>query len=228
MESTSKKTSNSNATTYTMADFFEFSSRNYLTTFYAQRPEWQKGKLSQQERERLWVTRHKLSRGEYEGIEFPVVFREHPHDSGKRFRDVLDNRSIDGYLISDRMKRILEENNVTGWQTYPIVMYDKRGNEIKGYHGFSVTGRCGGEFQLLYDKKSTRYGAADGYEGASIDLEQWDGSEIFKMGGKYWRSIIIITKRVYKLFKEYKIDAVNMESLHKYFHFGPENTTLTQ
>lgn len=221
MESRSKKkTSNSNSTTYSLADFFEFGSRNYLTTFYAQFPEYENfGKLSQQELDRLRLTRHKLSRGEYEGIEFPVVFREHPHDSGKRFRDVLDNRTIDGYLISDRMKRILEENNVTGWQTYPIVMYDKRGNEIKGYHGFSVTGRCGGEFQLLYDKKSTRYGA-EGYEGASIDLEQWDGSEIFKIGGKYWRSIIIITKRVYKLFKEYKIDAVKMESLPEFFHFG--------
>ncbi len=225
MESTSKKTSNSNTTTYSLADFFKFNSRNYLTTFYAQRPEWQKGKLSQQERERLCLIERRLSRGEYEGIEFPVVFREAPHDGGKRFRDVLDNRSIDGYLISDRMKRILEENNVTGWKTYPIVMYDKRGNEIKGYHGFSVTGRCGGEFHYLYDIKSTRCKGA--YEGASIDLDQWDGSEMFMIGEKTRCSRIIITKRVYKLFKEHKIDAVEMESLPKYIHFGSQIANLT-
>ena len=42
------------------------------------------------------------------------------------------------YLISARMKAILEENGLTGWQTFPIKLYNIEGHEIIGYHGFSI------------------------------------------------------------------------------------------
>lgn len=207
MESRSKKkTSNSNATTYTMANLYDFNSKNYLATFRAH-PEIDYKKT-------FWVD-HDLSCGEYEGIKFPVVYKE-SSVSGKRFRDVLGG--CDMYLISDRMKRILEENNVTGWQTYPIVMYDKRGNEIKGYHGFSVIGRCGGKCTYCQDKEIQIDDYYAGKQGISIDLEQWDGSEMFKVGEKTRCSRIIITERIYKLFKQNKIDAIEMIALSKYVH----------
>ena len=41
-------------------------------------------------------------------------------------RDVLDMRSVGFFVISDRMKDVLEENGFTGWKTYPIQLYDKK------------------------------------------------------------------------------------------------------
>ena len=190
----------------TMEDFYQFASRNYLTTFSVS-PEIAIKAREDKDYDKLREIRKKLTLGDFEGLEVPVIFRE-DRDSGKRFRDVLDNRGGE-MLISDRLKQLLFDNNITGWKSYPIRMYDKRGNEVYGYSGFSVTGRCGGTLEYRTDKVCY----ANGYrffEGLSFDIAQWDGSDIFMVNGN--RSIII-TKLVYKLFKENKIDAIEMFAL---------------
>lgn len=195
----------------TMEDFYHFRSRNYLTTFYAS-PEIYSKAIEAQDFAKAREIRLKLTLGNFEGLEFPIIFREQ-RDSGKRFRDVLDNRGGE-MLISDRLKQLLFDNNITGWKSYPIRMYDKRGNEVYGYSGFSVTGRCGGTLEYRTDKVCY----ANGYrffEGLSFDIAQWDGSDIFMVNGN--RSIII-TKLVYKLFKAHKIDAIDMRALPEYDH----------
>ncbi len=79
-------------------------------------------------------------KGKYEGIDFPVIFK---HDQGNKFTDILDTGWPRLFLISDHLKKILADNNLTGWKTYPIQLYDKKKREIDGYHGFSVTGNSG-------------------------------------------------------------------------------------
>lgn len=190
----------------TMEDFYYFHSRNYLTTFYAS-PEMVIKAIETKDFDKAREIGNKLSLGDFEGLEFPIIFRE-KRDSGKRFRDVLDNRGGE-MLISDRLKQLLIDNNITGWKSYPICMFDKRGNEVHGYSGFSVTGRCGGTLEYRTDKVCYE----DGYrffEGLSFDIAQWDGSDIFMVNGN---RAIIITKLVYKLFKENKIDAIEMFAL---------------
>lgn len=88
----------------------------------------------------------KLIKGDYKGIDFPVVFKQ---EYGKIFNDILGTGHAGFYLISNRMKTILEENNLTGWKVFPIKLYDKKNNEIIGYHGFSAAGRCS---PTIYDK----------------------------------------------------------------------------
>ncbi len=78
--------------------------------------------------------------GQYEGYEFPIEFKQ-DKEYGSRLRDVLDTGYPPAYLISDRFRDLLTENNVTGWKTYPIRLYDKKGNLINGYNGLSFTGR---------------------------------------------------------------------------------------
>lgn len=73
-----------------------------------------------------WKIRWDLELGNYQGYEFPIVFREVAGESGKQMRDVLDNRDTMSYLISDRMRDLLVDNNITGWKCYEIEMYDKR------------------------------------------------------------------------------------------------------
>src|SRR6218665_2702326 len=83
---------------------------------------------------------HKLIQGDYSDITFPVIFK---YSSGNKLNDVIDTGWAGLYLISNKMLTILEENNVSGFKAYPSLIIDKLGNPIKGYHGFSVTGRCG-------------------------------------------------------------------------------------
>lgn len=195
----------------TLKDFYTFDSRNYLTTFAVKSDIWKealKRKNSELARKISWD----LELGNYEGYEFPIVFREVAGESGKQMRDVLDNRSIRTYLISDRMRDLLIDNNITGWECYEIEMYDKKGNIVSGYNGFSVTGKCNDmvkiDFEnIIKDKKRDYFEA----KGAMFDIEKWDGSDIFRAGG--WR---IITKKVYELFKKHKITAIEMTRMTDY------------
>lgn len=195
----------------TLKDFYKFNSRNYLTTFGVRSDIWKealKRKNSKLACNIIWD----LELGNYEGYEFPIVFREVAGESGKQMRDVLDNRSLITYLISDRMRDLLIDNNITGWECYEIEMYDKKGNIVSGYNGFSVTGKCNDmvkiDFEnIIKDKKRDYFEA----KGAMFDIEKWDGSDIFRAGG--WR---IITKKVYELFKKHKITAIEMTRMTDY------------
>ncbi len=83
---------------------------------------------------------HRLIQGDYDSISFPVVFKQ---EYGKKLQDLLDTGWADLYLISNRMKAAFEDNHLTGWKTFEIKVFTKRGEEIQGYHGLSITGRCG-------------------------------------------------------------------------------------
>ena len=195
----------------TLKDFYKFNSRNYLTTFYA-KAEIIVEALKRKDSDFAWKMDYDLEYGNYQDYEFPIVFREVVGDSGKQMRDVLDHRNIMAYLISDRMRDLLIDNNITGWKCYEIEMYDKKGNIVPGYNGFSVTGRCNDMVKIDYeniikDNKRDYYVA----KGATFDIEKWDGSDIFDAGG--WR---IITKKVYELFKKHKITAIDMTRLTDY------------
>lgn len=195
----------------TLKDFYEFNSRNYLTTFCVQSDIWKEA-LKRKNSELAWKIIWDLELGNYEGYEFPIVFREVAGESGKQMRDVLDNRSLITYLISDRMRDLLIDNNITGWECYEIEMYDKKGNIVSGYNGFSVTGKCNDmvkiDFEnIIKDKKRDYFEA----KGAMFDIEKWDGSDIFK--ADRWR---IITKKVYELFKKHKITAIEMTRMTDY------------
>src|ERR1700722_20078064 len=74
----------------------------------------------------------KLIKGNYQGIDFPVFFKQ---EYGNKLYDILDTGFPGLFIISERMRKILEENNLTGWKVFPIKLYDKKGNEIADYHG---------------------------------------------------------------------------------------------
>ena len=194
----------------TLKDFYDFHSRNYLTTFYP-RAEIFKEALKRKDFDLARKISWDLEDGSYQGYEFPIVFHEVRGDSGKQMRDVLDHRDTIAYLISDRMKDLLIDNNITGWKCYDIEMYDKKGNIVPGYNGFSVTGKCDDMVKVDYDNivEDNRRGFLA--KGASFDINKWDGNDIFRVGG--WR---IITKRVYELFKKHKITAIKMTRLTDY------------
>ncbi len=206
-----------NRNSLTMDNFYSLSSCNYLTTFYAE-TELYSGIIPTEKREAAFAYDYALKWGDYESnpeIKFPIVWREDRYESGKKMRDILDNRSVSFFLISDRLKKVLEDNNITGWKCYPIIIYDKKGNLVEGYNGFSVTGRSG---EMLYDTPS---GETDNFStwqrskgvGRHFNINTWDGTDIFNPINT---NMIIVTEKVINLLKEHHITACTYVKLPDY------------
>jgi hypothetical protein len=102
----------------------------------------------------------------------PVIFE---HDLGREPMDLIRTGHGDMlFLLADRVIELLRKGAVTGWTTYAVEVYGKRGVQIPGYQGFAVTGRCGG----AVDTKTQEDGKPVYY----LDPNTWDGSDIFLMG----------------------------------------------
>ena len=188
-----------------MKDFYTFNSKGYLTTVsvFPDLCEPLMGDAA------FNFMNNKIIKGDWSGLEFPLVF--HQIENGKKLRDVLDMRYVSAYLISDRMKNILEKNKITGWKSYPVVIHDKKGGIIEGYNGFSIVGKSG---PMDPRRQPTEYYVRkwDGsvsdrldYIGGWFDISTWDGSDIFMLGNSRW---IVITERVFKLLKKEKITSI--------------------
>ncbi len=180
-------------------DFYSFGSKLLSTTFQAHA-------------ENLTLDKsHNLILGVFDNIDFPVVFRQ---EYGKKLTDMLDTGFVSLFLISDKMLRVLKENKITGWKTYPVKVYDKKGNEVEDYHGFSITGRSG---PINYDKSEIieKQLAPEGppskyYKGRYFGYEKWDGSDFFIPEGTFY---IIVTKKVVQAFKKAKLTNIRFECL---------------
>lgn len=144
-----------------------------------------------------------LALGEYpDYLQFPVIFHK---DEGVKLRDLASMAyGLAHFLISDRIRLILEENHLTGWKTYPIELYDKKGKEIWGYNGFSFVGRGGaiegsmGPMWREIQHKRHRY-----------DRTQWDGSDFFIIYPMY----PVITERALNILCQNKISGAEFYPL---------------
>lgn len=101
------------------------------------------------------------------------------------------------------------ENNLTGWKTFPVSVFDKKGQEITGYHGLSVTGRCGkiddSKAEMLEKQFAPNAPFTTYYKGLHIGLDKWDGQDFF-LPEEYYG--IIVTKRVVEVLKKNKINSI--------------------
>ena len=186
-----------------MKDFFEFSDRFAQTNFLAVPSNIKRGKAGE-------FLEWDVIRGNYDQIDFPIIFNQ-SKNNGNKLVDILGTGGPGLYLISDRMQKALEENHLTGWKTYPIKVYDKKGNGVFGYHGFSITGRCSEldhtkseiiEKQFVPNGPFSKY-----YKGVWID--KWDGSDFFM---PLTTEEKIITKKAADVLKKNKFN-VELENL---------------
>ena len=151
------------------------------------------------------VINNKLIRGDINDMNVPLQYWIR---GGSKYKDVLDMPWLSAYIISDRFKQILEENNVTGWKSYSIELLDKSNNVVSGYNGFCIVGRSGpmnpkGALGSLTDKVPEA--ELPPYKNGWFDINTWDGSDIFMLGNSRW---IVITERVFKLLKKEKITSI--------------------
>jgi hypothetical protein len=76
------------------------------------------------------------------------------------------------YLISDRFRNVLIENNISGWRVDPISI--TRGSGFMSAWLLIITGRCGPVFGVG-GEESDRVPSV----GQFLDPTRWDGSDIF-------------------------------------------------
>ncbi len=160
---------------------------------------------------------HLLAQGKYaisEPIQFDAV-------EGDQAADVLWTQLVGLFCVSGRLIRLLEENEITGWSTYPIEVYDRQGNFLPDYHGFAVTGsKCDPEYSrsAVIDKPppDPRGRGYQVYKGLYFDESQWDGSDMFTVGVGEAVGTRVVVDKVHRLFKKYKIRNVRFTPLSEY------------
>ncbi len=166
-----------------MSNFFEFNSKMSSPKYHAYLTGYEGVCVGLIPQDRLLL-------GDYEGFTFPLTFR---HQKQHKSLDILDTGTGSFYLISDKMKCLLEENKLTGWKTFSIKLLDKKNIEIQGYHGLSVLGRCGpinfNNSEIVYREVLSYRPPWKFYKGYQFDLDQWDNSDFFIPKGRL-RTII--------------------------------------
>jgi hypothetical protein len=154
---------------------------------------------------------HRLIRGDYTDISFPVVFKQ---EYGNKLQDILDTGWASLYLISDKMITVLEENALTGWKTFAVKVLDKQGQEISGYHGLSITGRCGkidySKSEITEKRLVPNGPLAKYYKSLHISLDEWDGTDFFLPGKTLWT---IMTRTAAEALKKNKLTNIKLENI---------------
>ncbi len=59
-------------------------------------------------------------------------------------KDILGTGTATLFLISEKFCSLLKDADLTGWQTFEVKVLDKKGIEVPGYYGLSITvpSRC--------------------------------------------------------------------------------------
>ena len=91
---------------------------------------------------------------------------------------------------------------------------DKKGQEIQGYHGLSIVGRCGkidySKSEIIEKRLVPNAPLGKYYKGSYVSLDEWDGSDFF-LPEKYFG--IIITSRAAEVLKRNKLTNIRLENL---------------
>jgi hypothetical protein len=179
--------------------FFSFSSKLSSSTFQVQLAD-------------LKVDYHKLIKGDYTGVGFPIIFKQ---KYGNKLLDIIDTGCAGLFLISDKLKEVLENNRLTGWKTFSVEIHDTRNNHISGYHGLSVTGRCEStsfEQSEIIEKQLVATGPVRKYY-KGISINRWDGADFFSPEKKYQT---FVSQKASDLLKKNKITNLQLENTVEY------------
>ncbi len=133
---------------------------------------------------------------------------------GGTVTDILWSGSVLRLCISQRVIELLEENHFTGWSTYPVEVYGRKGEPLPGYHGFAIKSYAGmqdiSRSQIVTKPPFHPLGTPwTAYRGFFFDESKWDGSDIFRVSGLF----IVVTQRVKEAFKKARITNVMFEPL---------------
>jgi hypothetical protein len=84
-----------------------------------------------------------LLRGDFSHYHFPIHFKNSKEFPFKTVDPVIQTGSPNRLLLSDELITYLKSNQLSGFKTFQVKVYDCDDQEISGYQGFSVIGRVG-------------------------------------------------------------------------------------
>ena len=159
-----------------------------------------------------------LLHGEYENYKFPVIFlsKDSEYIKNKKITDFLSTGYAGSvYAVSEKVVDVLSSNNITGWKTYPVEVYDRNENYIGGYYGFTITGRCLALKPSLAEPYVKQYpgGPYNTYKGNPLNLDYWDGSDIFLLQGTRFQ---FVSKKVKNIIKINKLTNICFEDIAEF------------
>jgi hypothetical protein len=104
-------------------------------------------------------------------------------------------------IVSNRVISLFLTERFDGWDTYEVALSGKSGEQIAGYCGLVVHGRCG----LIDNSLSTKFektmpgGVFSSWRGLYFDPETWDGSDMFMPeGGSGWIFVVGAVKDAFE------------------------------
>lgn len=127
---------------------------------------------------------------------FPV---EASATDGTELRDALWPSSIAPVVVRGRFVDLLVSEGLSGWETYPVELFDRKGGSIPGYEGFLTVGRCGPLIR-----------PADRYR---FDPATWDGSDFFRASDN---GTTFITARARRALLVANVRNVELHALEEY------------
>lgn len=159
---------------------------------------------------KMWI--EQLVTGDYNGFSFPIVFQQ---QEGYKKYDILPTYTSSLLLFSERILSIFRQEGFIGWQTFPINLLDKQGEEIFGYSGFSVLGRSDApnysKSELIERANPYVVGGVERiYKGLYINIDTWDKSDFFIPKGT---TKIVVSSRVFNIIQKSKLTNVSCSSL---------------
>lgn len=145
-----------------------------------------------------------LSQGKSQ-LEKPIQFDA---AQGMESTDFLWTQLVIPVCVSDRVVRLLGGNEVTGWSTYPVEVFDQQGRLLDGYHGLALTGGvCDADYSLssvvTKPPPTPRGSSYDVYRGLYFDVDQWDGADMFWVG-----RVRVVVERVKKVLEQNDVSNV--------------------
>lgn len=111
--------------------------------------------------------------------EIPFITPTFVPRMGKKMYDFIPTTYAVLFLISKKITELLRENQFSGWQTYPLKIYDRNNDEIENYFGLMVNGKCGPIINEMSEVTiiSTPSGKSKrAWRGLYFGLKTYDGS----------------------------------------------------
>jgi hypothetical protein len=109
-------------------------------------------------------------------------------ESGKKLLDWVGTGLVSTRLISVRLASAWRTAGVTGWDTFPVELFDALEHEVEddqidGYAGLSVVGKSGaidqGRHEVVIKPAAVGPALIKWARGLWFAIESWDGSDLF-------------------------------------------------
>ena len=119
-------------------------------------------------------------------------------------------------IIANSVVQLLRTHGFTGWSVYEVSVRDKQGEQVPGYSGLAVTGRCG-DIDWAKGVEVPRIrpaGIFPVWKGFFFDPDSWDGSDFFMPAQTV--GYVLVVEEVKKAFERAKIKNVGFTPLDQF------------